>query len=195
MGVTEQVRQLSVDIPPYLSALLGEKGGTDETFMDIAIVATKENLTRGGGPFGAVVVDSSSGVIVGAGANLVTSQKLSVLHAEVVALMVAERHLGGFGLGNFRGSYTLFTTAEPCAMCRGALLWAGVSRIVIGASREAVESITKFDEGPPPDAKWREELSARGISVTEGVRRAECEALLKQFVTSKNVHYGKSRKE
>ena len=193
--MTEQASKVSFDIPPYLSTLIGGKGATDEASMDIAILATKENLSKGGGPFGALVVDSSSGVIVGAGANLVTSQKLSVLHAEVVALMMAERNLGGFGLGNFRGTYTLYTTAEPCSMCRGALLWAGVSRIVIGASREAVESITKFDEGPPPDAKWREEFSARGISITEGVRRAECEALLELFVTGKNVHYGKTRKE
>ena len=50
-------------------------------------------------------------------------------HAELVAITAAANHLGG----KYLTDCTVYVTLEPCVMCAGALFWAQVSRLVIGA--------------------------------------------------------------
>jgi len=111
--------------------------------------ARRQNvLRRTGGPFGAAVFESGSGALVAAGVNSVTRLQNSMLHAEILAIMLAESRVGSYTLlGPGLPHHELVTTCDPCAMCLGAVLWSGVRRLVTGADR-ADASALDFDEGP-----------------------------------------------
>jgi tRNA(Arg) A34 adenosine deaminase TadA len=95
--------------------------------MRRAIELSRRGARRGdGGPFGAVIVHD--GVIVGEGWNRVIATNDPTAHGEVEAIRDACRRLGTFVL---RGC-DLFTSAEPCPMCLGAIYWARIDRVFYG---------------------------------------------------------------
>jgi tRNA(Arg) A34 adenosine deaminase TadA len=104
----------------------------------------------------------------------------SVLHAETLAIMLAQARLGTYALGSApEESYALVTSCEPCAMCLGAALWSGVRALVSGAAREDATALG-FDEGPVFAESWRY-LEQRGIRTTRGVLREEAVAVLELY--------------
>lgn len=140
-----------------------------------------------GGPFGAAVIDPTGGRLVAAGPNLVFAGGASLAHAEMVALTLAQRALGTPDLSE-AGALTLVSSAEPCAMCLGALPWSGIRRLVCGA-RDADVRTVGFDEGSKP-AGWVEALEARGIGVVRDVRRDEAAAALREYAAGGGRIYG-----
>lgn len=141
-----------------------------------------------GGPFGAGIFDLSTNRLVAPGVNLVTTANLSTAHAEMVAIMVAQRVVGHFDLGGARQPpYELVASTEPCAQCFGATPWSGVRRLVCGARDEDARAIG-FDEGPKlPD--WAEALEERGISVVKDTCRDEAAAVLRHYAESGGTIY------
>lgn len=98
-------------------------------FMQIAVTEADTGIQAGhGGPFGAVIV--KDGEIVGRGHNSVLLQKDPTAHGEVMAIRDACRQLDTFHLEDC----ALYTTAEPCPMCLGAILWAGITEVYYGCS-------------------------------------------------------------
>ncbi len=148
-----------------------------EAMMRAAVDLAARNVAHGGGPFGALIVDQTTGQVVGAGANWVVEQRSSLLHAEVAAIAAAQAHAGTHTLAG--GSYALATSSEPCAQCLGATVWSGVRALVCGASVADAQSIG-FDEGPRRD-DWVAQLETRGIAVTLGVLAAEARAVLRAY--------------
>jgi tRNA(Arg) A34 adenosine deaminase TadA len=152
-----------------------------EDRMRLAIQLSRQNVLRHtGGPFGAAVFESESGALVAAGVNSVTRLHNSVLHAETLALMLAQQRVGSFTLsGPGLPSHELVTSCEPCAMCLGAAFWSGVRRLVYGANRADATALS-FDEGPvfPESYAYLEE---RGISVVRDVLREEAAAVLELY--------------
>jgi tRNA(Arg) A34 adenosine deaminase TadA len=143
---------------------------TDEQRMRLAIGLATENVRReSGGPFGAAVFESDTGRLISVGVNSVTRLKCSVLHAEVVAIMLAQARLKSYSLRSLK--HELVVSCEPCAMCLGAVLWSGVGRLVFGALREDAERLG-FDEGPVFEQSYQY-LEQRGLEVVRGVCRAE----------------------
>jgi tRNA(Arg) A34 adenosine deaminase TadA len=115
---------------------------SDEERMHLAIELSRENVLREtGGPFGAAVFVEQTGELVGVGMNSVQRLSNAILHAEMVAFMVAQHRLGTFTLGaSGLPDHTLVTSCDPCAMCLGAVLWSGVgsrSSAVCCTSRHA----------------------------------------------------------
>jgi len=110
------------------------------------------------GPFYAAVVDAE-GAIVSESANSVVPSNCSHNHAEMNAIALAEKKLGTWNLSG--QGLTLYTTAEPCMMCVGGILWSGVERVVYGVGTESVERIAGFDEGFKPN--WRDEFASDRI--------------------------------
>ena len=79
-------------------------------------------------PFGAVIVNRQSGKIMAEGWNRTSINP--TWHGEIDAInQLASSHpgIGGTGL-------VLYTTAEPCPMCQGAILWGGIGAVVFGTS-------------------------------------------------------------
>jgi tRNA(Arg) A34 adenosine deaminase TadA len=117
---------------------------------------------------------------VGVGVNLVVPLNNSVLHAEIVAFMDAEARLRSYTLAApGMPAHEIVTTCEPCAMCLGASLWAGVRRIVYGATRGDAAALA-FDEGPVFPQSY-EYLAARGITIVPEVLRAEARPLFQLY--------------
>ena len=125
-----------------------------------------------------MVVSEETGELVSVGINLVTTAGLSVAHAEIVALTLAQASLGEWNLSH-AGRLQLVTTCEPCAMCFGAVPWSGVKSLVCGARKKDAED-AGFDEGDKPD-HWVRSLQNRGIVVQCSVMRVEAAAVLQAY--------------
>jgi tRNA(Arg) A34 adenosine deaminase TadA len=162
---------------------------TDEDRMGLVTSLARENVERGtGGPFGAAVFESASGRVLAVGLNLVVPLRNSVLHAEIVAIMMAQREVGSYTLrAPGLPPYELVTSCEPCAMCLGAVLWSGVGRLVCGAGREDAERI-RFEEGPVFPESYAY-LAERGIEVVRGVARDEAAAVLDLYARHNGLIY------
>lgn len=154
---------------------------TREDRMGLAITLARENVLHNtGGPFGAAVFEAESGKLVGAGMNRVVPLMNSSLHAEIVAVMMAQRRVGSHTLGaDTPPGHELVSSCDPCAMCLGAVLWSGVNRLVTGANREDATRLN-FDEGPVFPQSYRY-LEQRGIEIVRGVMREEARAVLQLY--------------
>ena len=152
-----------------------------ESRMRLAIALASENVDRGtGGPFGAAIFERESGRLIAVGMNSVTRLNNSTVHAEMLAFQLAEKRVGSYSLrGNGHPEHELFTSCAPCAMCLGAALWSGVTRVTFAALREDAERIG-FDEGPVFDASYTY-LEARGVEVVRGLLRDEGCAVLDRY--------------
>lgn len=141
--------------------------------MRLAVSLSRENVIRGsGGPFGAAVFAAGGERPLAVGVNAVERLGNAVLHAEVVALMLAQAAVASYTLRRDDGpEYELFTSCVPCAMCLGAALWSGVTRIVCGGAREDAMELG-FDEGPVFPSSYRY-LEERGIRIDLDVLRDE----------------------
>ena len=150
--------------------------------MRLAVALARENIERGtGGPFGAAIFERATGLLVSVGVNSVVRLNNCTLHAEMVAFQLAQKRIGSYTLtAEGHPAHELFTSAEPCAMCLGATLWSGVSRVVIAASRDDALAIG-FDEGPV-FAESFSYLRERGIEIVEGVLREEGRAVLQRYI-------------
>lgn len=154
-----------------------------EDQVKFAIDLSKSNVRHGtGGPFGAAVFNKD-GRIVGVGTNRVVPENCSMLHAEVMAIMVAQFNINNWNLG---GGYRLVTSCQPCCMCFGAILWSGVSEMVYAATAEDARAIG-FDEGPLV-ANWEEEYRERGIEVVGPVMREEAKAVLQLYAKTGEIY-------
>lgn len=166
---------------------------SDEDMMALAIHLSARNVAEGtGGPFGCAIfrrdLDAGHAELVSVGMNLVVPLDNSTLHGETVAIQLAQGKVGSYTL-DLRGKddegirprvqYELFTSCEPCAMCLGATLWSGVSRIVCGATKDDATSIG-FDEGPVFEESY-EHLRSAGIEVKRGVMQEEAAAVLQKY--------------
>ena len=76
-------------------------------------------------------------------------------------------------------AHELVTSGEPCAMCLGATLWSGVTRLVIGATREDVMALG-FDEGPVFPESY-EYVADRGVTIVRDVSRADAVRVLETY--------------
>lgn len=111
----------------------------DRKFMLDAIELSKENVTKGGGPFGAVIV--KDGKIIAAAANSVTRDNDPTAHAEVNAIRKACASLETFDLSGC----IIYTSCEPCPMCLGAIYWAHIDKVFYGNNKRDARQIG-FDD-------------------------------------------------
>ena len=154
---------------------------TVEDRMRLAVELSRLNVRNGtGGPFGAAIFEKETGRLLAPGVNLVVGSGCSVFHAEMVAIMVAQKVVGTFDLGaDNLPSYELVTTTEPCAMCLGATPWSGVRHLVCGARDEDARAVG-FDEGSKMP-EWVDSLEQRGITVEQDVLREEAAGVLREY--------------
>jgi guanine deaminase len=100
-----------------------------DEYLNLAIKLAVENVSDGGGPFGAVVVTPDG--TVHEGVNRVTRDHDPTAHAEVVAIRRAAAATKSFDL---TGS-VLYASCEPCPLCLSATLWARIGRVYFAADR------------------------------------------------------------
>ncbi len=177
--MTRTPAPIEITLPPWVAEVVDWKRRypSDEERMHLAIELSRENVLREtGGPFGAAVFVEQTGELVGVGMNSVQRLSNAILHAEMVAFMVAQHRLGTFTLGaSGLPDHTLVTSCDPCAMC----LWSGVRRVLCGASRDDA-TLLGFDEGPVFPESYRY-LQDRGITIVRGVLHLEARAVLESY--------------
>lgn len=182
-----------VDLPPWAveRECVGESFPSDEARMRFAIGLAKDNVLHGtGGPFGAAVFERDTGRLVSIGVNSVVRLLSSALHAEMLAFMRAQKRLGSYTLAAPElAAFELHCSCDPCAMCLGAVLWSGVSRLVCSASRDDAMALG-FDEGPVFPESYRY-LEERGVRIDRGVLRQEGVAVLDLYRSRGGVIYNR----
>jgi guanine deaminase len=111
----------------------------NKKFMNKAIALSIENIKKGGGPFGAVIV--KEGKIIATGVNRVTTNTDPTAHAEINVIRKAAKKLNSFDLAGC----DIYTSCEPCPMCLGAVYWAHLDKIYFGNSKSDAKNIG-FDD-------------------------------------------------
>lgn len=106
---------------------------THEKFMMLAL----EEAKKGDSPYGAVIVRDNE--VVAKAYNTVIRDSDPSAHAEMNAI----RYLTTKNNSPSLAGYTIYASGEPCPMCAAACIWAGVDRIVIGASIEDLIAINQ----------------------------------------------------
>lgn len=176
----EQPHHINFQLPEWLGPFSQDYVASNILIdkMHFVISASRKNVEEGtGGPFAAAIFEIESGELISLGVNLVTTQGLSILHAEMVAISIAQKKLGNYDLGGkSMPNHELVTSTEPCAMCFGAIPWSGV-RHVVTAARDKDARAIGFEEGPKPD-DWVKELELRNIRVSTDIEREPARKVL-----------------
>lgn len=184
---------VKIELPEWIEIFVdwNKSYNSDEEKMSLAIALARENIVRQtGGPFGAAIFDTADGKIISIGINRAVPLKNSTLHAETVAIAVAQTVLQTHNLNaEALSKYELFTSCEPCCMCLGATLWSGVSRLVCAATKDDASRIG-FDEGPVYESSY-EYLTKRGITVTRQINRAAAVKVFDLYVKTGGIIYNR----
>ncbi|MBK4733143.1 nucleoside deaminase [Noviherbaspirillum pedocola] len=137
----------------------------DRALMRAALAVAERAKTAGRHPFGAIVVDEHGAIVAEAGNNSMPPEGDPTQHAELRAAAEAARKLQPAALARA----TLYTSAEPCAMCAGAIYWCGIGRVVYAMSEEALLGLTgNHPENPTLSLPCRD-VFARGQRPVEVV--------------------------
>jgi len=121
-------------------------------------------MTHGNHPFGAILVDRDGQVLLEAENGYMPAHD-GTAHAERLLATEACRALGT----DVRARATLYSSAEPCAMCAGAIYWAGIGRVVYALSEQRLRGVTgNHPENPTLDLPCREVFRS-GQRLTEVV--------------------------
>lgn len=121
-------------------------------------------------PFAAVIVDRTTGEVVAEGWN--RSSDNPTWHGEIDAINA----LFAAGAPADGSRLVLYTTAEPCPMCQGAILWAGIGTVVFGTSIRFLMQIGWRQIDVPAEEIVRRAPGWR-CTVLGGVLEAECNEL------------------
>lgn len=116
----------------------------DEQPLRRAFDFAREAGARGDGPFGAVLVDPT-GQIVAEASNTATTDRDVTAHAETNLVRLVSARFEPQALGG----YTMYASAEPCAMCAAAVYWSGIGRIVFGLSNARLNEVRAATPPPP----------------------------------------------
>ena len=145
-----------------------------EFYLRRAIEISKEAREAGNTPFGALLVNKEGEIIMEQG-NIEITEKICTGHAEATLAARASREYSR----EFLWDCTLYTTAEPCAMCAGAIYWANIGRVVYGMTERRLLELTGSNEQNPTFDLPCRDVFAKGqkaIEVVGPVEAVEVEA-------------------
>ena len=123
-----------------------------------SIQLAEEAKARGRHPFAALVADCDGKVIASAGNNSMPPEGDPTQHAELAAAALAAKRLSPQALAGC----TLYTSAEPCCMCAGAIYWTGIGRVVYALSEHELLELTGDHPENPTFSLPCREVFARG---------------------------------
>jgi tRNA(Arg) A34 adenosine deaminase TadA len=147
----------------------------DEHFLRRSFDVARRAVTHGNHPFGAILVDENRNVLIETENGYMPAHD-GTAHAERLLATQACTTLDPAVLGKA----TLYSSAEPCAMCAGAIYWAGIGRLVYGLSEHRLRTVTgNHPENPTLDLPCRKvfETGQRVIEVVGPMLEDEAEAL------------------
>jgi tRNA(Arg) A34 adenosine deaminase TadA len=141
----------------------GPPRGADSLYLRRAIALSQSARANGRHPFGALIIAPPGEVLAAAENRAVGPDGDATGHAELEAVRAASRRHSAEALA----AATLYSSAEPCAMCAGAIYWSGIGRVVYGLSEERLLALTgNHPENPTLRLPCRE-VFARGQRAIE----------------------------
>jgi tRNA(Arg) A34 adenosine deaminase TadA len=152
-----------------------KSGEYDEGFLRRSFDVARRAVSHGNHPFGAILVDGDGNVLIEAENGYMPSHD-STAHAE---RLLATRACTSYGAEILKSS-TLYSSAEPCAMCAGAIYWVGIGRLVYGLSEHRLRKMTgDHPENLTLDLPCRKVFDSgqRSIEVVGPLLEDEAEAL------------------
>ncbi|MDB5775445.1 MAG: nucleoside deaminase [Herbaspirillum sp.] len=136
----------------------GDLHPRDEHFLRRALEVAERSRAAGRHPFGSIVVDEHGTIVAEAFNNSLPPDGDPTQHAERLVAAEAARKLSPEALSRS----TLYTSAEPCAMCSGAIYWCNIGRVVYVLSERTLLALTgDHSENPTLSLPCRE-VFARG---------------------------------
>lgn len=151
-----------------------------EGFLRRAFDVARRSREDGGHPFGAILVGPDGTVLMEQGNGYTAEGRDMTAHAErLLASRASRTHPP-----RFLATCTLYTSAEPCAMCAGAIYWAGIGRVVYGQSERHLKAQTgDHPENPTLDLPCRIVFAAgqRPVTVIGPLLEDEAAALQDGF--------------
>ena len=147
----------------------------DERFLRRSFDVARRAITHGNHPFGAILVDENGNILLEAENGYMPAHD-GTAHAE---RLLATQACTTFS-ADVLGKATLYSSAEPCAMCAGAMYWAGIGRLVYGLSEHRLRTVTgNHPENPTLDLPCRQvlETGQRTTEVVGPMLEDEAEAL------------------
>lgn len=158
---------------------------SDEMHLTRAIDVARLARANGNHPFGAILVTGDGTIIEGQ--NSVVTAGDPTGHAETNLVRLASARLSRDQL---RAS-TLYTSTEPCAMCSGAIYWAGIGRVVYALPEQDLAAMVPAQDGAPTMDLPCREVFARGgraVEVVGPVSLPEAVAVHRGFWTTEEEH-------
>jgi tRNA(Arg) A34 adenosine deaminase TadA len=146
-----------------------------ETFLRRAFAVARRARTHGNHPFGAILVGAAGEVLIETENGFLPDRDMTA-HAERLVATQASKQFDSDALA----SCTLYSSAEPCAMCAGAIYWAGIGRVVFGLSERRLKTMTgDHAENPTLDLPCRTVFAAgqRHVEVIGPLLEDEAAAL------------------
>ena len=151
--------------------------------MARALKAAENAVAQDEVPVGAVIVKSDTGRVVSVAYNKTRTHHDPSAHAEILAIREACKIFGTQRIPNC----DLYVTLEPCTMCAGAISFARVNRLIIGAPDPKGGGVlhgAQFFEQPTCHHKPQ---------VIDNVMAQECGDILKVFFKEKRAEKRKAK--
>lgn len=117
----------------------------DEALLRQSFAVAARSREAGDHPFGALLADANGTVLREQGNGYTSEGGDRTAHAERLLASWAAKHMSLEDLQ----ACTLYSSAEPCAMCSGAIYWAGIGRVVFGQSERDLKAQTGAHEENP----------------------------------------------
>ena len=128
-----------------------------EYYLERCIEVSKHSREAGNTPFGALLVDAEGNILMEQ-ENVEISTHKATGHAETQLIERASMEYSK----EFLWNCTLYTTAEPCAMCAGAMYWANIGTVVYAMTEERLLQMTGSHEQNPTFTMTCKEVFAKG---------------------------------
>ena len=138
-------------------------------YMEEALKEAEAAAAEGEVPVGAVIV--RDGRIIARAHNRTRQDNDPTAHAEVLAIRMAAKVLGGWRLTGC----SMFVTVEPCSMCAGAIVWSRLERLYIGAMDPKAGACGSLFNIP------QDNRLNHYVEIETGLMGEECSNLMKDF--------------
>ncbi len=141
-------------------------------YMKIAINEAKKAYKKNEVPVGAVIV--KNGKIIAKAHNKKENKKISIYHAEILAIIKACKKLKTWRLDDCE----LYVTLEPCLMCAGAIIQSRITKLYFSITNEKFGYISSIDN-------ILNKKNNHKIQIQEGMYQKESQKLLISFFKNK----------
>jgi tRNA(Arg) A34 adenosine deaminase TadA len=127
-----------------------------EKFLRRSFDVARRAQAHGNHPFGSILVSAAGEVLIESENGFMPARDMTAHAERLLATQASKR----FDPEVLTGC-TLYTSAEPCAMCAGAIYWTGIGRVVFGLTERRLKTMTgNHTENPTLDLPCRTVFAA-----------------------------------